>query len=74
MRSPADVDTLKGLRDRALLLFGFASVIRRSELVSLTIEDLEEAKRGLLVTLRRAETDQEGGGRNPLSLQPSAMR
>jgi integrase len=34
---------LKGLRDRALLLIGFAGALRRSELVALNIEDIEEA-------------------------------
>jgi integrase len=62
MVSYADPATLKGLRDRALLLFGFASAMRRSELVALTVEDLEETERGLLVTLRRSKTDQEGQG------------
>jgi site-specific recombinase XerD len=62
MVSQADTDTLKGLRDKALLLFGFASAMRRSELVALTVEDIEQTERGLLVTLRRSKTDQEGQG------------
>jgi site-specific recombinase XerD len=62
MVTHADPATLKGLRDRALLLFGFASAMRRSELVALTVEDLEQTERGLLVTLRRSKTDQEGQG------------
>src|SRR4051794_39081944 len=33
---------LKGLRDRALLLFGFAGAFRRSEIVALDCEDLEQ--------------------------------
>ena len=53
---------LKGLRDRALLLFGFASALRRSELVALEVRDLERTERGLLVTVRRSKTDQEGKG------------
>ena len=36
--------------------------MRRSELVALTVEDLEKTERGLLVTLRRSKTDQEGEG------------
>ena len=55
-------DSVKGLRDRALLLFGFASAMRRSELVALDLSDLEEADRGLLVTVRRSKADQEGMG------------
>jgi len=62
MVAHADPATLKGLRDRALLLFGFASALRRSELAALQVADLEETERGLLVTLRRSKTDQEGRG------------
>jgi len=51
-----------GLRDRALLLLGFAGAFRRSELVALDIEDIEETKEGLRVTIRRGKTDQEGKG------------
>jgi site-specific recombinase XerD len=38
-------EDLKGLRDRALLLIGFAGAFRRSELVALDLEDLEETAR-----------------------------
>jgi site-specific recombinase XerD len=62
MVAHADPGTLKGLRDRALLLFGFASALRRSELVALEVGDLEETRRGLLVTVQRSKTDQEGRG------------
>ena len=55
--------TPKGTRDRALLLLGFAGAFRRSELVSLDFEDLEHVAEGLIVTLRRSKTDQEGVGR-----------
>jgi site-specific recombinase XerD len=56
-------DTLRGLRDRALLLIGFAGAFRRSELAALAVADLEEVPEGLRVTLRRSKTDQEGAGR-----------
>ena len=56
-------DTLLGLRDRALLLLGFAGAFRRSELVGLDVGDLEAGRAGLVVTLRRSKTDQEGAGR-----------
>jgi integrase len=52
-----------GLRDRALLLVGFAGAFRRSELVALNCEDLEFTGEGLVVTLRRSKTDPEGQGR-----------
>jgi site-specific recombinase XerD len=54
---------LAGLRDRALLLLGFAGAFRRSELVALDVADIEENETGLLVTLRRGKTDQEAIGR-----------
>jgi integrase len=52
-----------GLRDRALLLLGFDGAFRRSELVSLDVEDLEFSSRGIRVNLRRSKTDQEAQGR-----------
>jgi integrase len=56
-------NTRVGLRDRALLLLGFAGAFRRSELVALNVEDLEFSSAGLAVALRRAKTDQEGRSR-----------
>ncbi len=58
-----DPDGLAGARDRALLLLGFAGGFRRGELISLTVDDLEETADGLRVQLRRGKTDQEGQGR-----------
>lgn len=55
-------DTLLGWRDRALLLVGFAGAFRRSELVSLDVEDVEFCAEGVKITLRRSKTDQEGAG------------
>jgi len=52
----------KGLRDRALLLLGFAGALRRSELVALNVEDLQFCEGGLRVTIRKSKTDQEGVG------------
>jgi integrase len=53
---------MQGLRDCALLALGFAGAFRRSELVALDVEDIEEAREGLRVTIRRSKTDQEGAG------------
>jgi site-specific recombinase XerD len=53
---------LKGIRDRALLLLGFAGAFRRSELVALNLEDLDPCEAGLRVRIRRSKTDQEGAG------------
>ncbi|HYF06329.1 MAG TPA: site-specific integrase [Acetobacteraceae bacterium] len=54
--------TLRGLRDRAILLFGFAGAFRRSELVALQVEDLTETPDGLRVRIAQSKTDQEGQG------------
>jgi integrase len=54
---------LIGLRDRALILLGFAGAFRRSELVGLDAADCAFGKDGLTVTLRRSKTDQDGAGR-----------
>lgn len=54
--------TAKGLRDRAILLFGFAGAFRRSELVALNTWNLEERDEGLKVTIEQSKTDQEGLG------------
>ena len=55
--------TTKGLRDRALLLLGFSAALRRSELVALNYTDVQFVNEGLVLTIRRSKTDQEGAGR-----------
>jgi site-specific recombinase XerD len=60
-------ENLQGLRDRALLLVGFAGGFRRSELAGLRLEDLKDTAEGMVATLRRSKTDQEGQGR-PVAL------
>jgi len=56
-------DSLREVRDRALLLIGFAGAFRRSELVAIRFEDVRYVPEGLIVHLRRNKTDQEGQGR-----------
>jgi integrase len=56
-------DRPKDIRDRAMLLIGFALAARRSELVALDVGDVEFTAKGALVTIRRSKTDQEGNGR-----------
>jgi len=51
-----------GRRDRALLLFGFAAALRRSELVGLLVSDITLRADGLELRLRRSKTDPEGEG------------
>lgn len=55
--------SLTGLRDRALLLVGFAGAFRRSELVALDVADVTFGPDGLTVALRRSKTDGLGAGR-----------
>ena len=56
-------DRPKDIRDRALLLVGFAGGFRRSELVGLDVVDIEWVRQGMIITLRRSKTDQDGAGR-----------
>lgn len=65
IRSMVDVADagMIGVRDRALILLGFAGAFRRSELVALDVEDCALGKDGLTVTLRRSKTDQDAIGR-----------
>ena len=56
-------DGTKAMRDTALLLLGFAGAFRRSELRDLDVADIEHVRQGIVVTLRRSKTDQNGAGR-----------
>ena len=53
----------QGMRDRALLLLGFAGAFRRSELVGLDVSDISFGADGVTATVRRSKTDQQGAGR-----------
>jgi integrase len=56
-------DRLKDFRDRALLLVGFAGGLRRSELAAISLTDFERVREGIILTIRRSKTDQDGMGR-----------
>jgi site-specific recombinase XerD len=53
-------DSAIDVRDRALLLVGFAGALRRSELVALDVADVTFEKQGVVLALRRSKTNQEG--------------
>jgi integrase len=53
---------VRGNRDKALLLTGFAGAFRRSELAALRMEHIDSRPDGLLVTVPESKTDQEGEG------------
>jgi len=54
---------LLDVRDRLLLLLGFAGAMRRSELASIDLADVDQVPEGLLVHLRHSKTDQDRKGR-----------
>jgi site-specific recombinase XerD len=72
---------LPELRDQALLLIGFAGVLRRSELVAIDREHLRFTAEGMTVLIPRSKRDQEGEGAtigiprglNPLSCPVRAV-
>ncbi len=55
---------LWGVRNRALLLTGFAAALRRSELTALTADDLEWTPEGVILRVRRSKTDPDGEGQH----------
>ncbi len=66
-------DTLMGLRNRAMLSLGYELLTRRSELVALRNEDLEERDDGTFrVLIRRGKADPFGEGRIAFSSQRTA--
>lgn len=54
---------MKVLRDRALLLIGFAGAFRRSELVNMRVEHIRRLQTGIEVELPRSKTDQQAESR-----------
>jgi integrase len=61
-----------GRRDRAMLVLGFTSSLRRSELAALDLADVRFVAKGVELTVGRSKTDQEGKGR-VIGLQPSSV-
>ncbi|MBI28803.1 MAG: Tyrosine recombinase XerD [Alphaproteobacteria bacterium MarineAlpha5_Bin11] len=58
-----NVDDIRSLRDKSLILLGFIGAFRRSELVNIDCEDIEENIEGLIVHIKASKTDQEALGR-----------
>jgi integrase len=54
--------SLIAIRNNALLQIGFFGALRRSELAALMVEELAWETDGLVITLARSKTDQEGEG------------
>ena len=56
------IEEIKKIRDRCIILIGFAGGFRRNEIVSLDYEDLDFVNEGLKINLKRSKTDQFGEG------------
>jgi integrase len=59
-----DTSTALGLRNRAIIVLGFATAVRRSELAALRLSDVSFEGEGLRVFVGRSKTDQEAKGRS----------
>lgn len=62
MVDTCDVATLSGIRDRAVILLGFAIMGRRSEIAALDISDITDHQEGIEVLIRVSKTDQNAEG------------
>jgi len=56
-------NSMVGLRDRALILLGMSTGMRRSEIAGLDMRDLTFEPEGIIITIRKSKRDQEGRGR-----------
>lgn len=54
--------TLRGVRDRAILLLGFAGALRRSEIADIDLAHMTFTEHGMDLVLPFSKTDQEGEG------------
>jgi integrase len=63
MCAACDGATNTGARDRALLVLGFATSMRRSELSALDLSDVTFESKGVAILIRKSKTDQAGRGR-----------
>ena len=52
----------KKLRDKSIILIGFAGGFRRSELVSITRDDVEFVNEGVKIFVKKSKSDQSGEG------------
>ena len=60
--SSIDCDTAIGIRDRAILLVGYASAMRPGEVSALNVEDILRKPTGILINIRRSKTDRDARG------------
>lgn len=58
----SEPDSLSGLRNKAILSFGWSTAMRRSEICAVNIEDIEFNPEGAIVNIKKSKTDQEKKG------------
>jgi site-specific recombinase XerD len=79
---PAGSSRLIDVRDRAILLLGFAAALRRSEIAALRLDDVTFDTHGVVLVLAYSKTNQDGQaeriavqfGRDPQTCPPTALR
>ena len=62
MVATTDPGSLLGARDRAVILLGFAGMLRRTEVAALLVGDVATSPEGLTVSVRRSKTDRDAVG------------
>ena len=75
-------DGIRGVRDRAVLLLGFAGALRRSEITGLDVEDIAWDADGIALKLRRTKEGQHSAaavvripfGQNEATCPVAALR
>jgi site-specific recombinase XerD len=72
--SVIEENTLRGLRDRALILVGFAGAFRRSEYTRLKLSQLKQLKDGsIVINLGKTKTDQTGELQERVVIVPNTI-
>ena len=68
MIDSVNVDDIRSIRDKSLILIGFVGAFRRSELVNLDYEDIEDLfdTEGLIIVIKKSKTDQKSEGKKIL--------
>ena len=61
-KNTSDETGIRKLRDKTMILLGFAGGFRRIELISIDYEDLEFVDEGVKIFIRKSKTDQFGEG------------
>ena len=57
-----DMESRRGIRDKAVILLGWCAAMRRSELANLTWSQIKFMPEGLHITITQAKTDRQGEG------------